>query len=140
MSRDVIAQVIDGAARPFVCQRCGSVSQALITVNGAVGRLPANCEVCDPHGPTWQRERAERPLRSAIVELQQEVTSLRAAATAGQSYTRGRKYGPPSRESVARAAKRVALATGATGTREALLDLAAAAQAWAWTLSSKDDR
>jgi hypothetical protein len=137
-----IARVRSGRGRPFTCQRCGRRGVVLepVSLGAAMGRLPAACETCNPQCQTWVRERQERPLREAILALDARPAPVPDPTPVEPPRGRARRFGPPGREAVARAVREVTNAAGAAGTREALLDLAAAAQAWAWLLGSRDDR
>jgi hypothetical protein len=79
----VIAAVVEGRVREFVCKTCGQRRTYLRLVamrgRGAGGRPPVQCEDCRPESQTWVRERAERPLRAAIVLLHGQVAELESA-------------------------------------------------------------
>lgn len=136
-TREIVAMVREAKARPFVCQGCGAEAAMAVTA-GAMSRLPVKCEACQPSSPTWRRERAERPLRAAVLELHQRVQELEALIAAGiggdGSLARARRFGEPGRPALRRAITRVAHATGARGTADALLDVAVVAHTWAATL------
>lgn len=130
-TRQIVAMVREGRTRRFVCQGCGAEAQMAVTA-GNMSRLAAKCEACCPTSQTWVRERAERPLRAAVLELAQRVQELEElldveAGGAGRAV----RFGEPGRPALRRAIVRVANAQGASATTEALLDLAAVATAWA---------
>ncbi|MCK9251113.1 MAG: hypothetical protein M0P31_19290 [Solirubrobacteraceae bacterium] len=133
-AQQTIDRILAGRTRSFDCSRCGATVETV----RLVGRLPDRCEGCGPKQTAWKLERRERPLRDAIRHLARENQRLSAQAASTRptlavdvDHERARRHGPPGPEAVARALKRVRFAVGAHGTREALLDLAAAATAWA---------
>lgn len=131
---EIVDLVRSQRARTFTCRSCGEQALILVTAS-ALGRLPAQCETCEPKGTTWRRERAERPLRAAIVALSDRVAELEALIDADSDVSgRARRFGEPGRMALRRAVVLVAKAEGAKGTGEALLNLAAVALAWARVL------
>lgn len=132
----VLALVREGRTRLFICGGC---NRDVHTVR-LTGKLPEKCEDCDPAAPAWKRERAERPLRATILALDERVRDLEEMlATVGGDASEGRvaRCGPVGRQALQRAIRLVAYAKGSKDTADALLTLAAIAQAWAVQLTRK---
>lgn len=126
------------AARTFRCRDCGEVRE----VETRTGPLPTVCDACNPEAAERRREQrassqafAERrhlevrQLRERVAELERllavdaDITTRAAGIDHRDPDTTGRML-------VGRAVRAVAHAEGKAATRDALLDLAAAARAW----------
>lgn len=131
--RDVLAHVLRGRAREFVCDSCGQTARMLVTL-GPYGRLPVKCEECEPHSQAWVRERESRPLRELVLHLYERLMvaeELLRPEPVRASSRRESRYGEPGRESLVLAVRAVAEASSRDGQLEALYDLSAVAQGWA---------
>lgn len=133
---ETVALVRAARTRPFTCKSCGIESQMLVPLAG-MSRMVVACETCAPGSQTWVRERAERPLRAAIVHLDARVRELEDVVSAFDgvpaigSAARHRRFGPAGKTALGRAVRCVAHAQGTSATGEALLDVAAVARDWA---------
>lgn len=136
---EVIALVREARARTFTCEGCGRETRVLIPAT-TFSRLPVMCEECEPKSQTWARERAERPLRAAILYLDAELTAARGliSQVVGDAdlVRRSRRFGNPGKATLGRAIRLVAAARGRTATADALWDLAAVALDWARFLAA----
>jgi hypothetical protein len=152
--RVTLAEVRAGGSRRFVCRGCGAEAVMLRALSAAArqdgsgrhphGRLPTLCEDCEPRSPTWRRERAERPLREALLALADRVDELEDEL-AGESVERALEggddvarlivaardaLGEPDRYALGRAVRMLAAATGLGDTRARLRLLAGVALGW----------
>lgn len=103
------------------------------------GRFPAKCEDCEPDSQAWRRERETRPLRELIRVLSAELASereLRPHSWPPVDRRRAERYGRPGEEAFARAVRQVVASRGSDqALREAVLDVASVAQAYARALA-----
>lgn len=107
-------------SRLYVCRTCKHERAA----ETRTGPLPSVCDVCDP-------DRARKRDR-ARVAVRQTAQHVRADARLGRELlTRSERVGAPDAPTLARAVRDTIGADGKVGKREALLNLAAVAVAWA---------
>lgn len=127
--------------RTFTCQSCGDRWDE----ENASGRKPANCPACDPraaerrayHRALTKRKRAEvDALACRVAVLEVELAQERDGSG---DFERATSCGEPGRDSLARAVRRLAHATGVADTSEALLTISAVARAWAARLGAVAD-
>lgn len=121
------------APRSFRCSECSTV----VEVHTRTGALPSRCDRCAPDGAARRAAANRKP--SLAVRRNAEIARLRARVAElehaldfdVEADRMARRLGTPSRETVARAVRRLAYAEGREGTARALLEVAAAARAWA---------
>lgn len=113
-------------SRGFRCRECGELREAATKT----GPLPSVCDVCDPERAAAReaaRARATRKVTVSERDLRRRVRLLVPEDEIAD------------RRLVTRQVRRVAMAEGCGQTREALLDLAAAAIAWEQVLTAPGD-
>ena len=130
------------APRSFRCSDCSTV----VEVHTRTGALPSRCDRCDPEGAARRAAANTKPSlasrrKAEIERLRARVAELEHALDFDAEADRmARRLGSPSRETVTRAVRRLAYAEGREGTGQALLELAAAARAWARMLATPAER
>lgn len=103
----------------------GNLSHYEIARRVGVSRSTVRCWI----NPDWAREKEQRRNRPHRAPLR--------VAEPGEKDLRAFRYGEPGRTALGRAVRQLALAAGKDAVHEALLDLAAIANAWAERLVSR---
>lgn len=145
---DVLAHVLAGKRRRFRCTSCARQAEMFALLGAPGARYPKRCERCDPDNAVWVRQRELRPLYALVrllhdrlhlarrgnAELRARVAVLERSSAVQVTARRANRYGDPTREALARAAVMVARAVDREAEREAALDVAAVATAYARSL------
>lgn len=125
-------------ARRWVCSKCSRPFETLTKT----GPLPSVCDTCDPERARERELHREmnrnnaRRRRETMAKQAARIVELEAQLAFRQESLKAKVLLVGSKAEVAAAVGRVAKATGRKDTRDALLALAGACEAWAGRLAT----